>query len=205
METQKQSISKNMPKYTRDEEKASPNALPPKSLAILGVCALAIVVGILYSFTSNNPIKLISPANNASLAASDLEFTWNCNKKDGVSFVIEVYDGAELVMRPLIDGKEGYKPQKDELARLMPNHTYAWIVQANPDVPQKYKLKTSEKKAFTITKGIELPVPENQPSLDNKQPSQQQLPSQQPLPRQQPDESPIRPVNPKRDLKGNYL
>lgn len=163
MNTQQQTNfkrSNTTPKYANlTSENNSNKEFSTKQWAILGTLTLIMLLGLTYSLFSTQHIRLVSPLKNQSLSAAELSFSWVCDKKD-VSFVIEVYDtgnNSELVMRQIVDGKLQYKPEQIQLYNFRANHSYRWLLIANPDIPQKYKFKP-ESSLFTITQAVEKPV-----------------------------------------------
>ncbi len=138
---------------------------PSNNKAILGIIVFLLVLAIGYKFFSRPNIKLISPTNNQSLGADELNFQWQCNKSN-VSYVIEVYDEGDLVLRQ-ITNQQNYKPDQYQQSFFKKEHKYYWSVLSNPDIVQPYTFK-SEIKYFTISKTIsapEIPIttPEQEP------------------------------------------
>ena len=114
-----------------------------------------------YRIFFRGSIKLVTPSKLSALSAKDLSFRWRCNKP-GVSFVLEVYDENEMIMRQLTD-EESYTPDTDQKREFQDNHSYRWRVIPNPDVKQRYNLDT-EFQVFYITKALAPPpAPEQTP------------------------------------------
>lgn len=139
---------------------------------ILGAIIFLLVLTIGYKFFSKPNIKLVFPNNNQSLGADELSFQWQCNKSK-VSYVIEVYDEGELVLRQITD-QQIYKLDQYQQSFFKKDHKYYWYVLSNPDIVQPYVFK-SELMYFQITKTV--PMPEQPVSS----PPQDQEPTPKPV------------------------
>ncbi len=128
-----------------DEKKLSPAIVIGGTLLFIGL------VFAYKFFVSTATIHLVSPAERAAIAASDLNFKWTCNKKD-VQLVLEVYDGVDLILRQFVENG-AYTPDDVQKAVFEPDHLYYWRVIPNPDVKQKYNFN-QESKTFYITTAI---------------------------------------------------
>lgn len=128
-----------------EEKKLSP------AVVIGGVLLFIVLVFAYKFFVSDATIRLISPVERAALSASDLNFKWTCNRKDA-QLVLEVYDGAELILRQFVD-QDSYTPQDEQKALFEADHLYYWRVIPNPDVKQKYNFNY-ESQPFYITSAL---------------------------------------------------
>jgi hypothetical protein len=161
------------PHFVQAEDKERPAAISSNQLLVLGLAAIIIIVGLSYRLFSRPNIKLMSPYQNLALTADVLEFDWLCDKPDA-SLVIEVYDAGELVMRQIVkENTYRYKPEIVQLEAFQAGHSYHWYIISNPDVEQKYSIK-SEERHFRITKAIEKPpeqpAPPPSPQPESKPP-----------------------------------
>lgn len=173
-----------------------------KQLLILLAIALVVVIAVGYKlFFARNSIKLLKPTSNASLKANELEFAWECDKTN-VSFVIEVFDEGDLIMRQITNEKS-YQPDLNQKLAFQANKKYRWQVIPNPDVAQKYDFK-SQSSYFLITqvvpKPIEQPVEQPQPEVSpTPQTSDQQDPANQKSDKQQNDKQKVDKQQPEKD------
>lgn len=128
-------------------------------MAIGGALFVILLVLAYNLFLGSGTIHLVSPQERAAVSAKDLTFKWNCNRK-GVQLVLEVYDGADLILRQFVD-QDSYTPSDDQKADFKPDHLYHWRVIPNPDVKQKYSFN-EEFKSFYITTAIDRPQEDQQ-------------------------------------------
>lgn len=164
------------PQFINPEDSKLPETFSQNHWKVLGAIALLFVVAIGYKFFSQPSVKLISPTNYQTVEAKELEFRWQCNKS-GVSYVIEVYDEGELVMRQITD-QQNYKPDEYQLSFLKKDRKYYWVLISNPDIEQAYNFKT-EIRYFQITNPIENPnLITDPPQQEPQQNPQQSLPQQ---------------------------
>ena len=139
------------------EEKPLPGALSDMQKVALSLVLLVAVSAIGFRIFFRGSIKLVTPSKLSALAAKDLSFGWRCNKP-GVSFVLEVYDESEMIMRQLTN-EESYTPDTDQKLEFQADHSYRWRVIPNPDVKQRYNLDT-EFQVFYITRALPSPTTE---------------------------------------------
>lgn len=142
------------------EQEELPGTLSNNQWLVLALVLLMIICGFAYRIFTRGAIVALSPAQGVALDANNLEFRWKCDKSD-ISFVVEVYDGTELVMRQ-ITNETAYTPDQYQKSAFKANRAYNWIVIPNPDIEQKYKFK-SDSHSFTITKEVPPPVDEPAP------------------------------------------
>jgi hypothetical protein len=139
------------PVFVVPEDTPLPGALSDIQKVVLSLVLLFALSGIGYRIFFRGTIDLVSPANLGALAAKDLEFSWKCNRSN-VSFVVEVYDETELIMRQITE-ENSYTPDTDQKLEFAANRSYRWRVIPNPDVKQRYSLDT-EFQVFYITKAL---------------------------------------------------
>jgi hypothetical protein len=160
------------------EEEALPGALSDIQKVVLSLVLLVAIAGFGFRIFFRGSIKLVTPGKLSALAAKDLSFSWRCNKP-GISFVLEVYDESEMIMRQLTN-EESYTPDTDQKLEFQANHSYRWRVIPNPDLKQRYNLDT-EFQVFYITKALPPPPAPEQPEIvqpDATTPEQQSSPEQ---------------------------
>ncbi len=142
------------PEFITPEDSKLPETFSQNHWKVLGAIALLFVLAIGYKFFSQPSVKLISPTNYQTVDSKELEFRWQCNKS-GISYVVEVYDEGELVMRQITD-QQNYKPDEYQLSFLKKDRKYYWVLISNPDIEQAYNFKT-EIRYFQITNPVENP------------------------------------------------
>ncbi|MEW6732969.1 MAG: tetratricopeptide repeat protein [Acidobacteriota bacterium] len=130
-------------------DKQSSRKFSRRHWIVFSLAFIAVIAGIGYRIFSQAQIRLLSPAKDIS--AQQLEFSWQCDKAV-TSFVIEVYDKDQLVLRQITD-KTSYSPDINQKLIFQAEHTYHWLVLPNPDVEQKYYFK-SIAQTFHITSAM---------------------------------------------------
>src|SRR5205814_3926707 len=109
------------PQFQVPEEAPLPESLSDRQKVILSMILFIAIAGIGYRVFLRGAIKLLTPGKLSALAAKDLSFRWYCSKTN-VPFVLEVYDGDELVMRQLTN-ETSYTPDTDQKLDFEANHT----------------------------------------------------------------------------------
>jgi hypothetical protein len=78
-----------------------------------------------------------------------------------LTFVLEVYDKGELVMRQFTK-ERSYSPDLNLKSFFKAGHEYNWIVHGARNIKKDYQISTKTQK-FYITKAVELPPPVVEP------------------------------------------
>ncbi len=134
-------------KFIAAKDIAREKHFSPTQLIIMVFIATLAIVGLAYSFTSRAKIRLTAPM--ATLNAEEVIFQWE-SKKEGIPFMVEVYDENELIIRQLTQGTS-YTPTLAQKSSLQANHNYQWRVISYTD------RSASPLQLFTIDKAITLP------------------------------------------------
>jgi hypothetical protein len=179
-------------KYYIPEDNPLASAFSQRQKGVLLILLFIALVGLGYRVFFRGAIKLISPGQLSAISAKDLYFSWKCNRPN-VSFVIEVYDNNDLMMRQIVD-ETSYTPDDDQKSAFEANRTYTWRVIPNPDVPQRYNI-SSQTQAFYITKAV--PPPPKEPEAGQPV-SAPETPAEAPKPAEPPSKS--KKLPPPRDM-----
>lgn len=163
------------PKPVVEEVKEEKKPVSPQM--VIGGALLFTVLALAYSlFVGRATIRLVSPQERAALSASDLSFKWSCSKD--VPLVLEVYDGAELVLRQFVN-KDSYTPDDEQKAIFQADRSYRWRIIPNPDMEQKYRFNETFG-TFYITSAIarkqEEEGEEDKPEVKSTEAPQQAVP-----------------------------
>jgi hypothetical protein len=117
-----------------------PESIPIQQKLIFAGIVLGIIGLLFYNLFSQGEVTLLTPATNATISASELDFRWESNKP-GINYVLEVYDAEDLVIRQTTK-ETHYTPEDTQKTLFLPDHNYRWQVLSNPDVKQAYEVKS---------------------------------------------------------------
>jgi hypothetical protein len=136
-------------------DKMLPEKLSRRKWAILAIIFLAILIGTEYVLSYRGEIVPIIPIKDSNFDAKDLQFQWDCNVQN-LTFVLEVYDKGELVMRQFTK-ERSYRPDLNQKSFFEAGNTYNWVVHGAQNIKKGYQFST-EPQSFSITKAVELPL-----------------------------------------------
>src|SRR5437868_7189749 len=100
------------PQFIIPEETPLPETLSDRQKLTLLVILFIAIAGVGYRVFFRGAIKLVTPGKLSALAAKDLAFRWQCNKSN-VQYVLEVFDGDELIMRQ-ITNENSFTPETEQ-------------------------------------------------------------------------------------------
>lgn len=107
------------------ETKAQKQKFSGRNLLILLALGFVLFGGLFIHFSIAGRINLIGPSANVD-EADHIVFNWDCNKVVH-HFVVEVYDGGELLMKQFVNEKT-YTPDTTQKQVFQPEHDYTWRV-----------------------------------------------------------------------------